>query len=308
VIEAKNEVDLGFRIGGRVIERLVSVGDRVTSGQLIARLDDMDERNALRAAKASLSAAEGQLVEAELNYQRQKQLLDRGFTTRMRYDEAVQLVRTLRAQVDAANAQVAIAQNRLDDTSLYADAPGEVTARVVETGQVVAPGQMIVRLARQDGRDAVFDVPPAILSRGRREATIAVALSMDPSVAASGRVREVSPQADARTGTFRVRVGLNSPPDGMRLGSTVTGRMTLDGAAGIVIPASALARFDSLPAVWVFDPKAETVSRRRVEIASHRTEDVVLASGLSSGDVIVTAGVQSLRPGQRVRLLGQSRP
>jgi RND family efflux transporter MFP subunit len=223
----------------------------------------------------------------------------------MRYDEAVQLLRTLRAQVDAATAQVSIAQNRLDDTSLFADAPGEVTARVVETGQVVAAGQMIVRLAREDGRDAVFDVPPSILTRGRREAPVNVALSIDPAVRSIGRVREVSPQADARTGTFRVRVGLSSPPAQMRLGSTVTGRLTLEGASGIVIPASALARFESLPAVWVFDPAKQTVSQRKVEVALHRTSDVVLASGLSSGEIVVTAGVQTLRAGQRVRLLGQ---
>jgi membrane fusion protein, multidrug efflux system len=305
VIEAKNEVDLGFRIGGRVIERFVNVGDRVSAGQLIARLDSQDEENALRAAKAALSAAEGQFLEAEINYERQRQLLDRGFTTRMRYDEVVQLVRTLGAQVDAATAQVAIARNRLDDTSLFADAPGEVTARVVETGQVVSAGQMIVRLARQDGRDAVFDVPPSILSRSRRDAPISVALSIDPSVTAMGRVREVSPQADARTGTFRVRVGLAAPPVSMRLGSTVTGRMTLEGAEGIVVPASALSRLESLPAVWVFDPKSETVSQRQVEIALHRSSDVVLSAGLTSGEIVVTAGVQTLRPGQRVRLLGQ---
>ena len=305
VIEAKIEVDLAFRIGGRVIERFVNVGDRVVAGQLIARLDSQDEANALRGAKAGLSAAEGQFLEAEINYERQRQLLERGFTTRMRYDETVQLLRTLRAQVDAATAQVAIAQNRFDDTSLFADAPGEVTARVVETGQVVAPGQMIVRLARQDGRDAVFDIPPAILSRGRRETPISVALSIDPSIRAMGRVREVSPQADARTGTFRVRVGLATPPTEMRLGSTVTGQMTLESGEGIVIPASALARFDSLPAVWVFDPKSETVSQRKVEVALHRASDVVLAAGLASGEIVVTAGVQALRPGQRVRLLGQ---
>ena len=91
----------------------------------------------------------------------------------------------------------------------------------------------------------------------------------------------------------------------MRLGSTVTGRMTLEGAEGIVVPASAMSRFDGIPAVWVFDPKSETVSQRKVEVALHRTGDVVLGGGLSSGEIVVTAGVQTLRPGQRVRLLGQ---
>ncbi|MDP2355415.1 MAG: efflux RND transporter periplasmic adaptor subunit [Beijerinckiaceae bacterium] len=305
-VEAQTEVDLGFRIGGRVVERFVNVGDRVKPGQIIARLDAQDEGNSLRAAKASLSAAEGQLVEAEANYARQRQLLDRGFTTRMRYDEVVQMVRTLRSQVDAANAQVLIAQNRLDDTSLFADAPGEVTSRAVEAGQVVTPGQMVVRLARKEGRDAVFDVPASLLSRGRRDASVTVALSIDPAVNTVGRVREVSPQADPTTGAFRIRVGLSDSPPEMRLGSTVVGRMRLEGSDGISIPPSALARLEGQPAVWIFDAAANTVSKRNVQVALHRTSEVVLLSGVSPGEIVVTAGVQTLRPGQRVRLLGQN--
>ncbi|MFN3888878.1 MAG: efflux RND transporter periplasmic adaptor subunit [Beijerinckiaceae bacterium] len=305
-VEAKSEVDLGFRIGGRIIQRSVNIGDRIDAGQLIARLDSQDEENALRAAKASLSAAEGQLVEALANYERQRQLLDRGFTTRVRYDEATQLVRTLQSQVDAATAQASIAQSRLEDTSLYADAPGEVTARAVEVGQVVSPGQMIVRLARKDGRDAVFDVPASVLARGRRDVVVSISLSIDPSVSGTGRVREVSPQADPRTGAFRVRVGLIDPPPEMRLGSTVVGRMRIDGAEGLIVPPSALARLDGQPAVWIFDPAAKTVSKRNVEVVLHRTAEVVLSTGVIPGEVVVTAGVQTLRPGQRVRVLGQN--
>lgn len=305
IVEAKTEVDLAFRIGGRVLERHVNVGDRVETGQLIARLDSQDEENSLRASKASLDAAEGQLQEAERNYDRQRQLLERGHTTRQRYDEAVQVVRTLRSQVESAIAQLAIAQNRLDDTALYADAPGEITARGIEAGQVVQPGQMVVRVARKGGRDAVFDVPPNLIARGQRDAEITVALSIDPAVVASGRVREVSPQADPTTGTFRVRVGLSKPPAEMRLGSTVTGRVRLDDGGGVVIPASALARSEGNPAVWVVDPATETVSLKNVEVARHRPSEVVLSGGLAPGDVVVTAGVQTLRPGQRVRLLGK---
>ncbi len=305
VIEAKTEVDLAFRIGGRMVKRLVSVGDRVEAGQLIAQLDSQDEENAVRAAQANLSAAEGKYLEAEQNYDRQRQLLSRGHTTRQRYDQAVQVLNTLRGQTDVAVAQLGTAKTRLNDTSLYADAPGEVTVRAVDAGEVVQGGQMIVRIARKDGRDAVFDAPPSLISRGTRDAMIDVGLSIDPSVRASGRVREVAPQADALTGTFRVRVGLKDPSPEMRLGSTVTGRVTLEGIAGMAIPASALSRSNGLPSVWVVDPEAETVSPRPVEVAVHRASEIIVSGGLSPGDVVVTAGVQSLRPGQRVRLLGQ---
>lgn len=304
-VEAKTEVDLAFRIGGRIISRDVDVGDRVTAGQLIARLDGRDEENELRASRAALTAVEGQLVEAELNYDRQRQLLARGHTTRQRYDESVQLVRTLRARVDEATARVALAEDRLDDTVLRADASGEITNRAAESGQVVQAGQTIVRIARKDGRDAVFDVAPNLLSRGARDAVVSVALSMDPDVQATGRVREVAPQADPATGTFRVRVGLSDPPPEMRLGSTVTGRVALQERDGVVVPASALARSEGAAAVWVVDPATRAVALRNVTILLHRPSDIVVSSGLSPGDIVVTAGVQTLRPGQIVRLLGE---
>jgi len=305
VVEAKTEVDLAFRIGGRMIKRFVNVGDRVEAGQLIAQLDSQDEENAVRAAKATLSAAEGKFFEAEQNYDRQRQLLSRGHTTRQRYDAAVQNLNTLRGQADVARAQLATAKTRLNDTNLNADAPGEVTLRNVNSGEVVQAGQMIVRIARKDGRDAVFDAPPSLMSRGTTDADISIALSIDPAIVAKGRVREIAPQADAQTGTFRVRVGLSDPPAEMRLGSSVVGRVTLEGQAGMALPASALSRANGTPSVWVFDSASETVSPKPVEVAAFRASDVIVSGGIAPGDVVVTAGIQSLRPGQRVRLLGQ---
>lgn len=305
VVEAKTEVDLAFRIGGRMVNRFVSVGDRVEAGKLIAQLDSQDEENAVRAAAASLSAAEGKVFEAEQNYDRQRQLLSRGHTTRQRYDAAVQTLNTLRGQADVARAQLATAKTRLNDTNLYADAPGEVTLRAVNSGEVVQAGQMIVRIARKEGRDAVFDAPPSLIARVASDADISVALSIDPAVVASGRVREVAPQADPQTGTFRVRVGLTDPPPEMRLGSSVVGRATLEGLAGMAIPASALSRANGVPSVWVVDTTSETVSSKPVEVAAFRASEVIVSGGLAPGDVVVTAGIQSLRPGQRVRLLGQ---
>lgn len=305
VVESKNEVDLAFRIGGRVVERAVNIGDRLEAGQLIARLDSQDEQNAVRAARSELSAAEGQYLEAERNHDRQRQLLERGHTTKQRFDEAVQVLGTLKSRVESATAQLAIAENRLSDTTLYADANGEITARSIEVGQVVQPGQTVVRIARKDGRDAVFDAPANLVSLGRRDTDIRIALTIDPAVEATGRIREVSPQADPVTGSFRVRVGIKDPPAEMRLGSTVTGHMTLARDGGLEIPASALARSGGLPAVWVFDPETETVNLRKIEVSSHRPSEIIVSGGLAPGDVVVTAGVQSLLPGQRVRLVGQ---
>jgi RND family efflux transporter MFP subunit len=233
-------------------------------------------------------------------------LLSRGHTTRQRYDAAVQNLNTLRGQADVARAQLATAKTRLNDTSLFADAPGEVTARIVNTGEVVQAGQMIVRTARKEGRDAVFDAPARLIGRGAVDSEISVALSIDQTIVAKGRVRDVSPRAAAQTGTFRVRVALIEPPNGMRLGSSVVGRVTLEGQAGMALPASALTRVNGTPSVWVVDTASETVTSKPVEVAAFRASEVIVSGGLALGDVVVTAGIQSLRPGQRVRLLGQS--
>jgi RND family efflux transporter MFP subunit len=303
-VQAQMEVNLAFRIDGRMTERLVDVGDRVMPGQLVARLDPENEKNALRAARADLAAATGQLVEARNNYQRQSTLLEDGWTTRARYDEARQTLETAESRADAAQAQLNIAESRMSYTELLADSAGTVTAVGAEPGEVVQAGRMIVQVARDDGRDAVFDVPAQIMDSGPADPEIEVVLTMNPAVSAAGRVREVAPRADAATGTFEVRVGLADPPAAMRLGSTVTGRMQVGGAAGIEIPASALTRADGQPAVWVVDSATATVALRNIEVARHHPASVMVARGLTPGDIIVTAGVQALRPGQKVRLLG----
>jgi membrane fusion protein, multidrug efflux system len=306
-VQAENEVNLAFRIGGRLIERLVNVGDRVEAGQVVARLDPEDDENALRAARAELAAAQGQLVEAQNNYERQQTLLRDGWTTRVRYDEARQTLETIQSRVDAAQAQLNIAKNRLSWAELHADTAGTITARGAESGEVVQAGQMVYRMAREDCRDAVFDVPAQVMDRAPPDSEIEVFLTLNRNARAVGRVREVSPQADPITGTFEVKVGLIRPPAEMRLGSTVTGQMELGAEPGIELPASALTRTDGQPAVWVVDDATETVHLRNVELVRHDPARVVVANGLEEGEIVVTAGVQALRPGQQVRLLDNPR-
>ncbi len=303
-VESQVQIDLSFRIGGRVMERLVNVGDSVEAGQLVARLDPSDEENNLRAAEASLNAADGQLSEARLNYDRQRHLFDRQIVARAALDRVEQALNTARAASDAAQANVGIAQRRLDDTELRADAPGVVTIVNVEPGEVTAAGRMVVQLARDGGKDAVFNVPASALAESPPDPQVVVALSLPPAATAEGRVREVSPRADPVTGTFQVRVGLINPPAEMRLGSAVTGTATFGGVAGLEIPASALTRSSGEPAVWVVDPATNKVALRIVEIADFSPTTVIVSNGLAVGEVVVTAGVQALRPGQEVRLLG----
>jgi RND family efflux transporter MFP subunit len=168
---------------------------------------------------------------------------------------------------------------------------------------VVQAGQMIVRLARKDGRDAVFDVPAQLIRSAPPDPQIVVSLTDDPSVTAQGRVREVAPQANPVTRTFDVKVGLADPPAAMQLGATVTGRMQMEAFPVIDIPASALTRFNQKPAVWIVNPSSFTVSPRNIEVLRYDPA-MVAVSGLDTGEIVVTAGVQALHPGQKVRLLG----
>lgn len=323
-VQAQTEINQAFRIDGRMIERTVDIGDSVRPGQLIARLDPQNEESGLQAARAQLSAARAQLVEARNNHVRMRDLVAEAAVSRAQFDQAEALLKTAEAQIEAAQAQVNLAQNRLGYTRLVADVAGVVTARGPQPGEIVSAGRMIIQLAREGARDAVFDVPaqikdmapldpevtvsvgkPGPSARRNQAPEVSVNLSSNPKVTAKGRVREVAPRADAVTGTFAVRVRLIDPPPAMRLGSTVTGRIQLAAAQGISIPASALMRADGKTAVWVVDTRgdANTVSLRNITLHSSDAGTVLVASGLKAGDVIVTAGVQALRPGQKVRLL-----
>jgi membrane fusion protein, multidrug efflux system len=303
-IEAEKEVALAFRIAGRILENSAKLGDQVQPGQVVARLESQNERNALRTAQANLAAAQGQLTQARNHFERQDTLLKQGWTTRVNHDQAKQAQQTAQSQVDAAEAQLKAAHDLVSFTELKADAPGVLTAIGPRAGEVVQAGQMIVRAARQDGRDAIFDVPAQLIRSAPSDPQIAVSLTDDPTVTARGRVREVAPQANPVTRTFEIKVGLTDPPSAMRLGATVTGRMEIESVPLIEIPATALTKSNRQPAVWIVDPSSRVVSIRNVDVLRFDPATVALSGGLDAGEIVVTAGVQALHPGQKVRLLG----
>jgi membrane fusion protein, multidrug efflux system len=303
-VRAKDQAGLAFRLDGRMIERPVHVGDVITLGQLVARLDPQNQQNALRSAQANLASAEAVLTQARQTFWRQQELLKDGWTTRANFDDAQQKLRTAEAQVDSAHAQLRTAQDQLSYTTLSADAAGAITAVGAEAGEVVHAGQMVVQLAHEGGRDAVFDVSEQIIRTGPRDPLVEISLTADPQLRATGRVREVAPQADSATRTFQVKVAIIDPPEAMRLGSTVTGSIRLAPPPGVEVPASALTEANGRPAVWLVDPQSQTVSLRSVDLLRHDPATVVISQGLETGEIVVTAGVQTLRPGQKVRLLG----
>jgi len=303
-IKAEVQENIAFRLDGRLIERRVNVGDTVKVGQVIARLDPQIPQNNLRQAQANLSAAQGQLLQARNAFERQQNLLKDGWAPRSTFDQAQQALQTSQAQVNSVQAQLRTAEEQLGYTELRADTAGAVTAIGAEPGEVVGAGRMIAQVAHEGGRDAVFDVPAQMIRKASRDSVVEIALTDDPKIKATGRVRETAPQADPVTRTFQVKVGLIDPPQAMRLGATVTGSVTMTAPAGVELPASVLTQAEGHSAVWVVDPQSQTVSLRKVEVLRYDSTAVVISQGLETGETVVTAGVQVLRPGQKVRLLG----
>ena len=305
-IRARTEESLAFRIDGRMIARPVDVGQVVKPGDVVAELDPQPQQDALRAAQAKNAAAQATLHEATNNLERKGTLVGKGWTTRVEFDAAEKTFLSAKAEVDATAAQLHAAEDQLGYTKLLADAAGAVIATGAEAGEVVRAGQMIVTVAHDDGADAVFDVPASLMRKVSPDALINISLTDDPAVHTVGRVRETAPQADPVTRSYRVKVGLTEWPEAMRLGATVTGETRMLAQGGIELPATALTSVDNQPAVWVVDPATHLVSLRPVELHRQDSSSIVVTRGLEGGDLVVTAGVHALRPGQKVRLLGDS--
>lgn len=303
-IQAQTETNQSFRIDGKLLERTVDIGDRVVPGQVLAQLDALNEQSNLQSAQAQLNAAQSQLIEARSSYTRMRELVAQDAVSQAAYERSEAQLGVAQSQVASVQSLVSLAQNRLSYTRLMSTVAGVVTARGAEAGEVVAAGRMVVQVAQEDVRDAIFDVPAQVKDRGSKNPEITVALSSDPTVTASGRIREIAPRADPVTGTFSVRVQLHNPPAAMRLGSTVTGKMSLDSATSIALPSSALIRSEGKPAVWLIDSTSSTVSLRPVAVHAYEATRVQIEKGLAPGDMVVTAGVQALRSGQKIRLLG----
>lgn len=307
-IRARREADIGFRASGKIVERSVGLGEVVRKGAILARLDAAQARASVTSAEAALAAAGASLAQMEQELTRQRQLVAAGFTTRARFDQAEAAWRTARANRTAAKATLDSAKDQYANTQLRADSDGVITAVGAEVGQVVQPGQMVVRIAQPSELEAVFHVPEIGISGADERSRVEVTLSSDAKVRSSGLVREIAPAADARTRTYEVKVSLESPPAEMRLGSTVYGRVRTVSERGVTLPPQSLFHLRDAPAVWVVETKTNTVRLRPIVVARFETGRVVVASGLTNGDIVVTAGVNTLHQGQTVRLSNGREP
>ena len=303
-LHARDETKLAFRLSGKLIHSSVSVGDTVKAGQIVAQMDTATERHARNAAQADHAAALALLDQTTAAERRFGTLLKEKAVSQAEYEEAVRQLKAAQAQVNATQAKLNSAEAQFSYTELKADATGVITAKGAEPGEVIQAGQMVFVLAHQKGRDAVFDMPAQLIRDGMSpHQEIDVWLADNPAIKTVGHVREISPQANPSTRTYPVKVSLESLPAGMFLGSTIVGKVKLRAGTQMEIPSSALMMRETRPAVWVIDPNTHTVQKRDVQVARYHQNAVVIASGLESGERIVTAGAHSLHQGQQVTLL-----
>lgn len=301
-IEARYQSSLGFRVSGRIARREVDVGAQVAAGDLLAVLDPTDQQNRLRSSQGDLARVEAQYVNAQANARRQQELFDQGVGAQAGLDIALTDLKTAKASRDQAQAAVGQSRDQLSYSELRADHAAVVTEWRAEAGQTVAAGQEVVTLARPDIKEAVIDLPADLAGRLPVGVKMQVAAQLDPSVQTTGTVREIEPQADSSTRTRRARLTLADTPAGFRLGTAISVTLSSAIAPQIELPLSTLLEVDGKTQVWVIDTQARTVSTRDVQVLSRGPSLALIGSGLQPGERVVTAGVHSLKPGQKIKI------
>ncbi|MBR7195393.1 MULTISPECIES: efflux RND transporter periplasmic adaptor subunit [Pseudomonas] len=301
-IQARYESNTGFRVGGRIASRNVDVGAEVQKGTLLATLDPSDQQNQLRSAQGDLARIQAQLINAQANARRQQALFDRGVGAQAQLDVANTDLKTTQASLDQARAAVSQSKDQLSYTELRSDHKAVVTAWNAEAGQVVTAGQQVVTLAQPDIKEAVIDLPDTLVDQLPSDVVFSVAAQLDPSISTTAIIREIEPQAQSATRTRRARLTLSDTPDGFRLGTAISVTLSSAIKPRIELPLTALQEVDGKPRIWVIDTQNKTVNPRDVSVVSRGDHSVVLAGGVQNGERVVSAGVNSLKPGQSVKL------
>ena len=306
-VRARTESRLSFRVGGKMLRRAVDLGDSVKAGQVLAQLDSQDLRLGQDASRAAVAVAQAGFDQNAADFMRYKDLHDQGFIGGAEFERRESAMKTARAQLDQAKAQASVQGNQAGYSTLLADASGVVTAVDLEPGMVAAAGTPVLRLAHDGPRDVVFAVPEdkvgvvkALASQPGRFKVRLWGAAGEPLVAT---IREISAAADPVTRTFLVKADIgNATASGIRLGQTASVLMELLQTPGVTkLPLSALREEQGRSSVWLVDSKAMTVSSQAVKLAGADGNEAVISSGLAPGQIVVTAGVHVLSPGQKVK-------
>lgn len=300
VVAARVQSDLGFRVGGKVIARLVDAGQTVRRGQPLMRIDPTDLALATRSAQQTVQAARARALQTAADERRLRDLVKAGAVSASAYDQAKAAAESAQAQLAASQAQARVSRNEAGYSILVADADGTVVETLAEPGQVVAAGQVVARLARSGAREALIQLPETV-----RPAVGSSAHARTYGGATGpARLRQLADAADPATRTFEARYVLEGAPATAPLGSTVTVTLATPGAArATIVPLGAIRDVGQGPGVWVVRAGSPaTVTWRPVRISAISDETATIASGLTAGDRFVAMGAHLLHPGQAVRI------
>ncbi|MGV3549749.1 efflux RND transporter periplasmic adaptor subunit [Rhizobium sp.] len=301
-VKSRTEMNLGFRIAGKVTERLVDIGDRVRPGDVLSRVDPTDYRLAVDSAAANLAAADKSLQTARLVIDRASALYKKDAVPKAQVEQAQLAYDQADATRIAAASSLEQAKNQLSYAELKSDRDGIVTAINADRGQVVAAGTPVLTVVAEDEKEVQIAVPENDIADFKPGKTVEARFWSDDRLVLSGKVREVSGSADPQSRTFSVRVSLPNDPR-VLIGMTAT--VQADAAGGkdtIIVPLSALAEKDGGKIVWTVDRKAATVHSRPVKVADFTADGVGVTEGLKPGDIVVSAGTQFMTENLQVKL------
>ena len=302
-IKPRYESDLGFRVAGKIVERLVNIGDRITPGMTLARLDATDYRLSLESAEAELKAAQSSLKQAEADEGRYAALNKKTWVSDASYDQKKAAADEARGRVERSARALSLAKNQLAYTDLVATEAGIITALPVEVGQVVSAGQLIVRVARLDELEAVVSIPESRIDADQK-AMATVTLWADDGRIYEAKLREVSPQADPATRTYQARYSLPNPDAAITLGKTATVHLASQSAGmRATLPLAAVFKDQGQPSVWLIDEAHGRLVKQGVEVSSWTETSAIISGGLTAGQKIVAAGVHKLDTGIPVRII-----
>ena len=303
-VRARREAALGFMVGGRIQRRFVEVGDTVEAGTVLFQLDPTDAALNANASRTQLDSARSQYRQYKRDYERYAELAKSHYVAHAEAEKMRLTMETAQQSLRAAEANYGVAANQASYTTLRATVAGVVTSISAEAGNVVEAGRIVVKIAERGEREIVISVPEARVQELRTARALAVELWAAPGRRYAGRLRELAPDTDSVTRTYSARVSLLDADDKVGLGMTGKVLLDLPGNPRLRrVPLTALYDTDGRPKVWIVDPKTARVAMRPVVVAQAQKDGVLISAGLRDGDVIVTAGVNLLHDGQKVRAL-----